>query len=75
MLRSIGQSLWESAQIRIFGTAEHTVRNEEGVTYKVRTYSRKEFNKMCVDHFNQDVQEIERSLKEKTIKPKRKDAE
>jgi|GEM_PF-4170246 len=75
MLRSICQSMWEGAQIRMFGQTERTLTNEEGVTYKVKTYSRKEFNKFSVDNFNREVQEIEGSLKKKSVEPQGKKTE
>jgi hypothetical protein len=69
MLRGICGSLYEGAQIRMFGLSERTLTNEEGVTYKIVTYSRKEFKKLGVDNFNREVQEIEGSLKKKSIEP------
>lgn len=59
MLRAIGNSVVDSCKITLFGQAERTVTNEDGVTYKVVVLSRKKFEELGVINFNERIKQIE----------------
>ena len=71
MLRAIGNSFVDSCKIALFGQAERTVTNEQGVTYKVVVLSRKKFEELGVKNFNERIKQIEEQNK-KPMDPKEK---